>query len=561
MHNNVLMQFEMVGTDYLKLQNQGNIISNIRLLYEMENSSGYADSQGYFSKQNVAEIGINSLLITSGSKVGDAALDIINSTDIDESLNSPLQNAKARMQILRVLGLVSSDYDSETYAITRLGHLIISQIISDTPNFKLLRELFLGITTATEIYEHNCAITFNCYLGYGICYALANLDYKLSSDEMPMLTTYDIKDINDFISEAQQNRSSHIRFSTAHPHFPKTQKGYPIKQVSNLTRSINQILRVCGIIKKKIERNGSVNYYVCTDEGRAFVDVIKQKFPSLKFITAIEFRKLNNIIEQKKICNSTYNAMLYRSGVDTSQEDSDLVFSPYQMIPETNVEWLMDGKIRLHPEALNERASVINGQITARDLRLKAVYLEYVQNISLTTDSDRDLLQNINNCVDKDINSFALQLCNEHKNDSKESFYPLIHSLLRIIGLDCRGEVSRYDAYSIFDNHIIPVEIKSFTETPVYNAKGIRQAIENKITTYNQNLIDDLEYSSLLVGFSHPTNDSDVKNLIDEAFDKFKIKIIAADLNALIKMALNAVWNQKYVDLDKVLKSYGLLIE
>ena len=551
----------MVGTDYLQLQNQGNIISNIRLLYEMENSSGYADSQGYFSKQDVAEIGINSLLITSGSKVGDAAFDIVNSTDIDESRNSPLQNAKARMQILRVLGLVSSDYDSEIYAITRLGRLIISQVFSDSPDFKLLRELFLGITTATETYEHNCSIAFNCYLGYGICYALANLDYKLSSDEMPMLTAYDIKDINEFITEAKQNRISNQKFTISHPHYPKRQNGQPLKNVSNLTRSINQILRACGIIKKKMDKIGALNYYVCTDEGRAFVDVINKKFRSLKFMTAVEFRKLNNIIEQKKICNSTYNAMLYRSGVDTSQENCDIVFSPYQMIPETNVEWLMGGEIRLHPDALNERATVINGQITARDLRLKALYLENSKNISLTTDSDRELLQHICNCADKDIDNFATQLCNEHQNDSKESFYPLIHSLLRIIGLDCKGEVGRYDAYSTYGDHIIPVEIKSFTETPVYNAKGIRQAIENKITTYNHNLKDDLDFASLVVGFSHPTNDADVKNLIDEAFDKFNIKIIAVDLMALVKMALNAVWNKKYVDLDKVLTSYGLLIE
>lgn len=41
----------MKGRDYIQLQNQGNIISNIRLLYEMMNSDGYADENGYFTKK------------------------------------------------------------------------------------------------------------------------------------------------------------------------------------------------------------------------------------------------------------------------------------------------------------------------------------------------------------------------------------------------------------------------------------------------------------------------------------------------------------------------------
>lgn len=551
----------MEGTDYLKLQNQGNIISNIRLLFEMENSFGYADSQGYFTKRDVADIGINSLLITSGSKVGEAALDIINNKNSDESRNSPLQNAKARMQILRVLGLVSSDYDSEIYAITRLGHLVVSQVISNSPDFKLLRELFLGITTATEIYEHNCDINFNCYLGYGICYAFANLDFKLSSDEMPLLTTYDIKDIDEFVQEAKQNRETNKKFTEQHPHFPKRQDGRPIKQASNLTRSINQILRVCGIIKKKMEKVGKSNYYVCTDDGKKFVSALKDKFHTLKFISAVEFRRLNNITEQKKIIISAFNSMLYRSYVDRSLHDSNIVFSPYQMIPETNVEWFMGGNIRLHPDSEEDRITIINSQITANDLRLKALYTENAKNMSVATDSDRELLKLISECPNKDVNAFATQICNDHQKDDKEAFYPLVHSLLRIIGLNCNGEVGRYDAYSTYDMHIIPVEIKSFTETPVYNAKGIRQAIENKITSYNPNVKKDMDFASLVVGYAHPTNDTDVKKLIDEAFVKFKIKIIASDLNTLVKMALNVVWNHKYVNWDKILTSYGLLVE
>ena len=62
------------NNNYIKLPNQGNISSNIRLLYEMKLASDYADANGYYSKKNIAEIGANALLITTSNKVGNAVL-------------------------------------------------------------------------------------------------------------------------------------------------------------------------------------------------------------------------------------------------------------------------------------------------------------------------------------------------------------------------------------------------------------------------------------------------------------------------------------------------------
>ena len=552
----------MEGVDFLKLQNQGSIISNIRLLYEMSISDGYADSQGYFTKTSVAEIGVNSLIITSGSRVGEEAIEIIHAEG-DESRNSPLQNAKARMQILRVLGLVSADYGSETYAITRLGKLAVQQIFSESPNFKLLRELFMCITTATESYEHNCSLDFNCYLGYGICYALANLDYKLASDEMPLLTTYDIKDIDNFVLDAKRNRLDGSSFTATHPHYPKTQRGEPLRQISNLTRSINQILRVCGVIKNKQERINGKNYYVCTDEGKSFVDNVKANFATRKFLTAIAFRKKNNILVQKEICISSFNALLHRSGIDeTLPNDTDIIFSPYQMLPETSAEWFMGGYIRKHPDTDQNRMSVVNSQTQLRELRLSVLY----NNFSVVVDCDTDMehiIQSIKKADEEglDINSIADYFCELYKSADKDVFYPPIHSLLKIIGVDCKGEVGRYDAYCKFGEHIVPIEIKSFTETPAYNIKGIRQAIENKITTYNSNLQDDLDYSSLVIGFNHPSNDTEIRYLIEQSYDKYGVKILTCDLRTLVKMAANSILSQKSVDFENIFKNYGFLID
>jgi len=556
----------MKGRDYIQLQNQGNIISNIRLLYEMLNSDGYADEQGYFTKSAVAEIACNALILTTGSKVGEEVSSVIHAEG-DESRNSPLQNAKARMQLLRVLGLVSSDYGSEIYAITRLGHLIVSQILSPTPNMALLRELFLHISSSTEIYEHNCSIDFNCYLGYGIIYAFSKLDYRISTDEMPLLTAYDIRDIDLFIRDAQNFRRLDKPFPSEHIHFPKTSAMKPLKNVSNLTRSINQILKTCGIIKPKVKKIGSKNYYICTDDGIAFIDKAVQCFNELRFLTAYQFRKINNITKQKELCLACYSNILVKSGLEPTStfydEYKKYVFSPFQMLPETNVEWFLGGRLRKHPQSQESKILALNSQITLHDIRVKDLFFnQSVTPIDLNP-LDRALsdtfVDEINNGVS--IDELTSKICDQYKPYSKEVFYPFVHSLFRLIGLECHGEVGRYDALCEFQGHSIPVEIKSFGETPTYNLKGLRQAVENKIMSYKDGVPDDMDYTSFVVGFAHPNADQDVREFIDSAFENFKIRIIASDLRALVKMAIRVQVEKLSIDFNKFLRTQGILTD
>lgn len=556
----------MKGRDYIQLQNQGNIMSNIRILYEMLNSDGYADEQGYFTKRDVADIACNALILTTGSKVGEEVSSVIHS-DGDESRNSPLQNAKARMQLLRVLGLVSADYGSEIYAITRLGQLVVSQVLSTNPNMGLLRELFLNISSTTEIYEHNCDVKFNCVLGYGIMYAFSQLEYRIATDEMPLLTAYDIADIDLFIRDAKKFRELNMPFPNDHIHFPKTAQMKPLKNVSNLTRSINQILKICGIIEPKIKRFGKKNFYVCTQDGIDFINNTVSRFSSLKFLTSYQFRKINNITKQKEICLACYQNLLVRSGIEPQSQYipdfKNLVFSPFQMLPETNVEWFLGGRIRKHPQSQETKIVAINSQITLHDIRIKDLFFNRGnQNINLNP-VDKELVNVFNDLISDglSIDELTDAICEKYKNFSKEVFYPFVHSLLRIIGLECAGEVGRYDALCFYNKHSIPVEIKSFGETPTYNLKGLRQAVENKIMSFNNSLPDDLSFASFVVGYNHPSSDLDVRNFIDSAFDNFGIRIIASDLHTLVKLAIRVHHENLSVDFDKFLKNHGLLTD
>lgn len=216
-----------MSTNKLKIQNQGNILSNLRLLYEMKNAGdNLHDIHGYFTKKDVARIAVTSFIATTEGQVDvDDLLKHIDDDTVAETDNSILQNVKARLQILRQFGLISTDYGSEIYAITELGEQMLNQVYGPQRSYKLLMELFVNLNTTTEIYDNNCTPDFECYLGFEICYAFSKLDYRISTLEMCLIPTYSINEIDCFVNDALLYRSQNTEFSETHPHYPKTNKG------------------------------------------------------------------------------------------------------------------------------------------------------------------------------------------------------------------------------------------------------------------------------------------------------------------------------------------------
>ena len=547
----------MAYSSYIKLPNQGSMMPLIRLLHEMKNSDGYADENGFFSKIDIAEIAANALLITSGSRVGGDMMDLVHDTSISEELNSALQNTKMRMQLMRILGLVSTDYDSELYAITELGEIFIQQLVCANPNYKLLRELFMNITTTTEIYDHNTNPDFNCFLGYEICYALANLNYKIATDEMPLLPTYDIREIEDFIRDAKIYRENGARFPNTHPHFPKRQNGHPLSQPTNITRAINQILRMCNILAPKTVNENHRNFYVCTEEGRVFVQQIANKMRrgDLSFLTCHEFRK-RKITDQQNLCLDGNTNLLIRAEIDTENQDTGVVFSPFQSIPETNICWLLNREIRKAPIVKEQEVEAINSQITLDQLRLKATYTGQTSPIQVTNELILQILQLKAEHTQEEVIEILYE---QHKLDDKTTYYPFVHNILNIIGLDCQGEIGRCDAYSLYQNHVIPTEIKSPTEVMTYNAKSIRQAIENKILYYNQHEEHDIEFTSFAIGYNHPENGNEIRELIEKAKEEYNINIVACDIKGLLQICTRILFEGLRLDIKKFITNYGIL--
>lgn len=552
-----------MGSNILKIQNQGNIIGNLRLLYEMKNAGDdLHDKHGYFTKKDVARIAVTSLIATTEGRVDvDELLKHIDDDTVPETDNPILQNVKARLQILRQFGLVSTDYGSEIYAITELGEQMLNQVFGPQRSYKLLMELFVNLNTTTEIYDNNCSPDFECYLGFEICYAFSKLDYRISTLEMCLIPTYSLNEIDGFVKDAQRYREQHTQFPETHPHYPKTNKGTPQRNVSNLTRSINQILRVCDIIKSRYETIDGENYYVCTESGREYIDSLMKRYERrrLSFLSAHKFR-MKNYIERKQIVFQGRANVYARAGIDTQTTDSGLLFSPYQMIPEVTINWMLDLPIREQPEQRKSQIAAINSQVSLLNLRIKPVYTTEQLSPQLLQDSlATELLER--KTSDEDVESCIAYYLDKHRDDAKDVFYPFIHSLLGIIGLECLGEVGRMDALCKFKGHIIPAEIKSRTETPTYNVKGLRQAIENKICSLAPALENDINLSTLVIGFDHPQSDTFVRDFIEKAYEKWGVKIVAINLRSLVSMSIRKVWNNEQIDLDKLLDSYGIINE
>lgn len=534
------------------------------LLNEMVNSVGYADKNGYFTKKAIAEIAIKGYLLSSEGKIGDDILKRVNNAEILEELNPVLQNAKQRMQILRVLGLVSTDYDTELYAITDLGYKVLERVFplstSTIPNYDLLLEAFMGISTSSETYNYN--VDFNSYIGYEICYAYSCLEYRISTSELPLITTYAINEIKEYISTVMEYRSRNEAIPNTHEHFPKTQSGSPLNQASNITRTINQILRICGIIEEKNIRIDVDEYYVCTDKGKEYVDKIR-KFvdkKTSKFWTAEAFRK-EKLLRQKEICNIGYSNMLDKGGYSVELTDKKTVFSPYQLIPETNVNWLLDKEIRKPPAEKENQMHAISNQIIGSSIKLKPIFVNrddyemFIKTHLSETSLIKEILFEKRKGTDKEY--FINTLCERYKSADKTTFYPFIHTLFKAMGIACHGEVGRVDGLFEYNELLIPAEIKSFTETEAYNMKGARQALENKIMV-SKNL-SEFKYASLLIGYYQPKSTVEIIEFIDAVYNEFGIKIIAFDVRTLICMCVNTIWDKKKVDFDTLLLEHGIV--
>lgn len=78
--------------------------------------------------------------------------------------------------------------------------------------------------------------------------------------------------------------------------------------------------------------------------------------------------------------------------------------------------------------------------------------------------------------------------------------------------------------------------------------------------SYNASVKEDLAYASLVIGYHHPENDSEIRHLIEQAHNIYGINVLTCDMLTLTKMTVNRVVDRIAVGLDEMLKMHGLII-
>lgn len=557
-------------TDNLRIPNFSSIDNLIQLLCEMVDWNKRED-KCYFTKNEVAEIGIRTGKFVYKSKSGEEAINELYNTNGKDTNNGVLQNAKFAMNILRWLGLISTDFDREIYSITSYGFIIADKYYEDENDNKLLLELFMNINSSNEnIEKDTCnAIRFSNYIGYSICYALHELNYCLTKTEMEALFRFQTKEIEAFVKIAQNSR----RESRELPSYCKlkTQRGTYVANPSNYTRMTNQILKKCDIIEYKMvkkdiynDSNNLQNCYVCTENGKKYVDDIFKNWKRYKFITSQEFRTLP-FVNRKELVILGHKNTLIKSGIlqyaDKQEEKNKFkIFSPIHSIPEYEYSFYTDSEMKPYPEFdrfVNKNGMYIKeSTVSYNTLRQNAKVIR-LEERSISEKLYKDIESRKDN-----IEQYIQELLEYHKKTTKEEFYPFTMSLFEIIGFRVKIEQGRYDGIAYNTEISIPIEIKSYTEVKSYNIKSIQQAAENRIrmnASENSEFNTSHDNCSIVVGYSAPEQGNQIETLIDAFYKSFSIKIMAIDIECLLRYAVDVVIKGINYDLNELASMKGVL--
>jgi hypothetical protein len=168
---------------------------------------------------------------------------------------------------------------------------------------------------------------------------------------------------------------------------------------------------------------------------------------------------------------------------------------------------------------------------------------------------------------DKNIDATVESIAIFYITANQAIFYPLISTLFRILGIECRTgrrgvNYERSDAMIIDSKGCIPIEIKSPGEELEISVKGVRQALENKVILMarpRDGINAVRETTSLVVGYNSPNERSDVHELIEDIFETFDVRVGVVDFRSLLRMAIPAAIAEKRVSLSHFRTMKGVI--
>jgi len=539
----------------------------------------------YFDNDDIALVLTKTNLMASSGYMGDAAITL--GANKDRSRDKTYNNAKMFAETYRLLGLISIvNGRSSNYRFTYIGDHMVAP---NADKKAIIEQCILGMNNPNRIMD----VSYDESVRFFSCVLLAmdRLDGFICRDEMilgPMCVNdnspeefeemiSDIKSIRGNFKELQNRLEALAKSLT-----DNKKDGMSVTSVRNCTRFPISVLKYCGWaegVNTKIYKK-SISFLKLTEHGKDTVNKLK----NLKDIRLSDYENSSEQQKRALIRLGTY-AMLGRAKFDLSivseelekskeevkdlLEGKEILFSPYQTLEMSMVNQALD--IQFDDGTSDRMIERIVPYVKSMGRTLESTKIS----ISKEADFDNgyvteDVMKYVLHVKElkkkhKDISDVVAALVDEHVNDKKDEFYPLVETLFRVIGVDCHksrdgvnGE--RWDAMIRDDVRSIPIEIKSPKEEMHISVKAIRQALENKIVllarrTYKTTV----ECSTFAVGYLAPNNRAEVADLIADIKETFGYSIAVFDVESLISVTVNIILANKGIDIGQLYRMEGII--
>lgn len=539
----------------------------------------------YFDNDDIALVLAKANLMASSGFTGNAAISL--GANKDRSRDKTYNNAKMFAEIFRLLGLISIVNNvSSNYRFTYIGEHMVQP---NADKKAIVEQCILGMNNPNRIMD----VSYDESLRFFSCVLLTmdKLDGCICRDEMilgPMCVNDNSK--TEFDKMIEYIRGIRGNYSKLQKDLEKLAKslqsnkkeGMSVTSVRNCTRFPISVLKYCDWVDSENTSiyGKSVRFMKLTTHGRETV----KKLKLLRDIRLEDYEKSTVNQKQALIRLGAYS-MLGRAKFDLSSVESELekdneeckdilqgkeiLFSPYQTLEYSVVNNAMNLVIDVQKNASIKGRKKIS---TSYQQNIKRGILDS-QKISIdkqmhfnNTYVTEDVLKYVSHVRDlykktKNIDRLVDRIVEEHIQDKKTEFYPLIETLFRIIGVDCHksrdgvnGE--RWDAMIRDSKRSIPIEIKSPAEEMHLSVKAIRQALENKIILLSRKTYNTTnQCSSYAVGYYPPNDRAEVSDLINDIKTTFGYSIAVFDIASLVNVTVNIILFNKGIDIEKL---YGL---
>jgi predicted 3-demethylubiquinone-9 3-methyltransferase (glyoxalase superfamily) len=512
-----------------------------------------------FNLDDMVSVTIEKNLTSSSGYTGSQA--IHHSTRKDRSRDPLYNQLKMYSELYRQLGwLRSTEGAALKFLITPFGNEIAKA--------KNIIELFIKSILCISVPNEGITTKSNIYLRpfYTIFKIMPYIENKISRDEM-ILSILSCKDdcgknnINLIIDNIKNIRkSNNINFS-----LKKLSESSKIKinTLRNYTRVPIMFLRDTDLFEIKS------NFLVLTQKGNDIVNFVNDthdfRLRDIKSISGIKFNEFYKAIyefffsnKKNTLFNNKYLLQL------KIPKEKVILFNPFQQLNITELSNIFEWNINksnykrdlISKDIVNNYEKEINTKLIFNSLneRINKKFIKIIPTKEIFSAKNKDDIIHISN-----------NFCESLIKYKKVDFYALIESLFNELGFNCFNSrygtnAERWDSKILYNNKIIPLEIKSPAEEIFLNIKGIRQALENKIILHSRyQKSSDINYSTLLVGFKYPNSRSDMTRLIQDIKKTFNIKIGVIDFFTLVFSFFWSIKNSQQIEKEQILKLEGFL--